>query len=157
MVAPLDERGAVNIERAVVTTAETQTRIGRNCILQRLVVVGTLPGSDIKPPQGKGGKIESTVISSMGLDEIDWLVPQIGRLSTKGSRRALVSSFSGLAVDTVPIAEVDSLSSRWQDGPQEGDVWHPEGACIRFRFTLPPGAYATTFLREFMRVPLRQL
>lgn len=157
MVAPLDERGSPNLDRTVVTTAETLVRISRNCLLQRLVVVGTLPGNGIELPQGKGGKIESTVISALGLDEIDWLVSAIARLSTKGSRRALVSSFSEFAVDTVPIAEGESLSERWQAGPQEGDVWHPEGACLRFRFKLPPGAYATTFLREFMRVPLRQL
>ena len=157
MVAPLDERGSPNLERTVVTTSKTMRRISRNCLLQRLVVVGTLPGNEIKLPQGKGGKIESAVISAMGMDDIDWRVSEIARLTTKGSRRALVSSFSGLAVDTVPLAEGESLSKRWQSGPQEGDLWHPEGACIRFRFTLPPGAYATTFLREFMRVPLRQL
>ena len=126
-------------------------------MLQRLVVLGTLPGNEIEPPQGKSGKIESTVISAMGIDDIDWRVSEIARLTTKGSRRALVSSFSGLSVDSVPFAVGESLSNRWQSGPKEGDLWHPEGACIRFRFTLPPGAYATTFLREFMRVPLRQL
>ena len=41
--------------------------------------------------------------------------------------------------------------------PMENSRWHPEGACIEFRFNLPTGSYATTLLREFMQCPLTQL
>ena len=39
----------------------------------------------------------------------------------------------------------------WEKGLGEGDRWHPEGACVRFRFTLGSGSYATVLLREFMK------
>ncbi len=48
----------------------------------------------------------------------------------------------------------NSLFERWASGPREGERWHPEGACLRLRFTLPPGTYATVLMREFMRSPL---
>ena len=49
------------------------------------------------------------------------------------------------------------MGEDWNKGPGEDELWHPDGACIRFRFTLPSGSYATTLLREFMRTPLKQL
>ena len=49
------------------------------------------------------------------------------------------------------------MGEKWKSGVKDGELWHPDGACIRFRFTLPSGSYATTLLREFMRVPLKQL
>ena len=50
-----------------------------------------------------------------------------------------------------------ALDGRWAEGPGDGDRWHPDGACIKFRFTLSSGAYATTLLREFMMAPLDHL
>ncbi len=72
-------------------------------------------------------------------------------------------------MDTVPIAEGSTLGKRWEKGPGEGDRWHPEkgpgegdrwhpeGACVRFRFTLGSGSYATVLLREFMKGPLSNM
>ncbi len=156
-VAPVDERGAPLLDRIASVSEKNQSRISRNCVLGRLVVLGSLPGSMSKKASGESGKIEAETITTMGLDDTDWRVPKIERLTTKGSYRQLVTNFSGFVVDAVPIALGDSLSQRWNEGVQDGDLWHPEGACIRFRFSLAPGSYATTFLREFMRVPLRQL
>jgi tRNA pseudouridine13 synthase len=156
-VAPVDERGAPLLDRIASVSEKNQSRISRNCALGRLVVLGSLPGSMSKKTSGESGKIEAETIATMGLADTDWRVPKIERLTTKGSHRQLVTNFSGFVVDTVPIALGDSLSQRWNEGVQDGDLWHPEGACIRFRFSLAPGSYATTFLREFMRVPLRQL
>jgi tRNA(Glu) U13 pseudouridine synthase TruD len=93
----------------------------------------------------------------MDLEDVSWYVERIPRLSTKGTRRALVTSFGDFHVDTVPIVDDDTLGTKWKQGPGENGRWHPEGACIRFRFTLSSGSYATTLLREFMQCPLRQL
>ena len=93
----------------------------------------------------------------MGLADTTWKVERIGRLTTKGTRRPLVTTFSEFQYESVPIAGGETMGEKWNEGVQEGDLWHPEGACIRFRFTLPSGSYATTLLREFMRTPLHQL
>ena len=68
-----------------------------------------------------------------------------------------MTSFGELHYEIVPIADSDSLGEKWQSGPCENSRWHPEGACVRFRFNLPTGSYATTLLREFMQCPLTQL
>ena len=100
---------------------------------------------------------EAAALELLGLDECDWQVEKIPRLSSKGTHRPLVATFSEFVADTVPIADSSTLNDRWQEGPTKDSRWHPEGACIRFRFILPSGTYATTLLREFMRSPLLQM
>ena len=93
----------------------------------------------------------------MGLADTTWQVEKISRLTTKGTRRPTVTTFSEFQYEPVPVAGEETMGEKWAQGPKEGELWNPEGACIRFRFTLPSGSYATTLLREFMRTPLHQL
>jgi tRNA(Glu) U13 pseudouridine synthase TruD len=141
----------------VAVEKRTLNRISRNCILGRLVVTGQLPGASVIRPEGRSGEIEQSVLEEMGLSETTWEVERIGRLTTKGTRRPLVTTFSEFLYEPVAIAGGETMGEKWNSGVKEGDLWHPEGACIRFRFTLPSGSYATTLLREFMRTPLHQL
>ncbi len=157
MVGRIDEKGQLDASSCVVVEERTLPRIIRNCELGRLSPTGPLPGTEIKTCEGKSGDIEKQVIDSMGLTDMDWNVEAIPRLSTRGTRRSLVTSFNELSVDNVPLADDDSMGERWKAGPNGNSRWHPEGACIRFRFTLASGSYATTLLREFMRCPLHQL
>ena len=60
-------------------------------------------------------------------------------------------------IDTVPVAVPETLGEKWNLGPNDNSRWHPDGACLRFRFSLSSGSYATTLLREFMQCPLNQL
>ena len=157
MVGRIDEKGQLDASSCVVVEERTLPRIIRNCELGRLSPTGPLPGTEIKTCEGKSGDIEKQVIDNMGLTDMDWNVEAIPRLSTRGTRRSLVTSFNELSVDNVPLADDESMGERWKTGPNENSRWHPEGACIRFRFTLASGSYATTLLREFMRCPLHQL
>lgn len=157
MVGRIDEKGQLDASSCVVVEERTLPRIIRNCELGRLSPTGPLPGTEIKTCEGKSGDIEKQVIDTMGLTDMDWNVEAIPRLSTRGTRRSLVTSFNELSVDNVPLADDESMGERWKAGPTENSRWHPEGACIRFRFTLASGSYATTLLREFMRCPLHQL
>ena len=157
LVGRIDEKGQLNVNSCVTVESRTLPRITRNCQLGRLVTTGPLPGSEIYVAGGKSREIELSAISDSGLAEIDWNIEQIPRLSSKGTRRALVSNFNDLYIDSVPIAIPESLGERWNSGPNENSRWHPEGACIRFRFSLSSGSYATTLLREFMQCPLNQL
>jgi len=81
-------------------------------------------------------------------------VKKIPNLTTSGTRRPLTVTFSKFSVEEAPSMPEDHTSNRWANGPIEGDRWHPEGADLRLRFTLPPGTYATVLMREFMRSPL---
>jgi tRNA pseudouridine13 synthase len=153
MVGPLDESGSLDIGRMVKATDSTLPRIERNCQLGRLVPTGILPGTETVD----AGKFETDALEILELSDCDWKVEQIPRLTSKGTHRPLVATFSEFVVDTVAIADDSTLNERWQEGPTKGSRWHPEGACIRFRFILPSGTYATTLLREFMRSPLLQM
>ncbi len=157
IVGRVDENGQLETSSMVSVEQRTLNRISRNCKLGRLVVTGQLPGSRIEKSEGIVGEIENSVLEEMDLADTTWQVEQIGRLTTKGTRRPLVTTFSEFQYESVPIAGEETMGEKWAEGVQKGELWHPEGACIRFRFTLPSGSYATTLLREFMRTPLHQL
>jgi tRNA pseudouridine13 synthase len=157
IVGRVDENGQLETSSMVKVEERTLNRISRNCKMGRLVVTGQLPGSRLDRSEGLVGEIEKSVLQEMDLADTTWKVEDIGRLTTKGTRRPLVTAFSEFQFEPVPIAGEETMGDKWTDGVQEGDIWHPEGACIRFRFTLPSGSYATTLLREFMRTPLQQL
>lgn len=157
IVGRIDDNGQLETSSLVTVEERTLDRISRNCSLGRLAVTAQLPGSSMMKPEGEFGNIESTVVTEMGLGETDWRVEKIGRLTTKGTRRPLVTTFSDFQYEPVPVAGEETMGDKWSEGVKDGELWHPEGACIRFRFTLPSGSYATTLLREFMRTPLKQL
>ena len=157
IVGRIDDNGQLETSSLVTVEERTLDRISRNCSLGRLAVTAQLPGSSMMKPEGEFGKLESAVVREMGLGETDWRVEKIGRLTTRGTRRPLVTTFSDFQYEPVPVAGEETMGEKWVEGPKDGELWHPEGACIRFRFTLPSGSYATTLLREFMRTPLKQL
>ena len=157
IVGRIDDNGQLETSSLVTVEERTLDRISRNCNLGRLAVTAQLPGSSMMKPEGEFGKLESAVVEEMGLGETDWRVEKIGRLTTRGTRRPLVTTFSDFQYEPVPVAGEETMGEKWVEGPKDGELWHPEGACIRFRFTLPSGSYATTLLREFMRTPLKQL
>ena len=152
LVAPLASNGRIDVGKMAHVSQTNLERCRRNCKLGRLVVTGPLPGRDSSPAEGGPGKHEEEGIRLAGLEGADWFVNQIPRLTTSGTRRALSVPFHDISVEQAP--EADSLSQRWEEGPLEGDRWHPEGASLRLRFTLPAGAYATVMMREIMRAPL---
>ncbi len=157
LVGRIDDNGQLDSASMVEVQEKTLPRISRNCLLGRLAVTGQLPGSIMQKPNGVAGDIEQEVLKEMQLDEVDWQVEKIRRLTTKGTRRPLVTTFSEFQYEPVPIAGAETMGEKWSEGVGENELWNPEGACIRFRFTLPSGSYATTLLREFMRSPLHQL
>jgi tRNA pseudouridine13 synthase len=156
-VGRIDEKGQLDAPSCVLVEERTLPRIIRNCQLGRLAPTGPLPGSEVKTCEGLTGDIEKEIIHAMGLTDVSWEIEAIPRLSTRGTRRSLVTNFKEMSVDSVPLADDDSMGERWKAGPIDNSRWHPEGACIRFRFILSSGSYATTLLREFMRCPLHQL
>ncbi len=157
LVGRIDEKGQLDVNSCTLVEQRTLPRIERNCLLGRLITTGPLPGSEISTCSGESGEIEKSTIQDMNLENANWFVEKIPRLSTKGTRRPLVSSFNDFHYDSVTIVNDDSLGPKWKEGPKPDSRWNPEGACIRFRFKLSSGSYATTLLREFMQCPLEQL
>ena len=152
LVAPLMANGRIDVGKMAYVSSTNLERCRRNCKLGRLVVTGILPGRQSSLAEAGPGENEVAGISQAGLGGGDWVVNQIPRLTTSGTRRALSVPFRDISVEQAPDADVSS--QRWDEGPKEGDRWHPEGASLRLRFTLPAGAYATVMMREIMRSPL---
>jgi len=156
VVAPVNENGKLDLSKVVIAETDTINRLARNCRSGRLAVTAALPGGHYALAEAEPGNIEHQVLKNMELDDEDWIVNKIPRLSSKGSRRPLTASFSDFSVEQATDVEVEQLSERWNNGPREGEQWHPDGCALRLRFTLPSGTYATMLMREFMRAPLTQ-
>ena len=128
---------------------------GWTCRLGRLSITGPLPGSESTLTLGRPGEAESKAIIDTELESLNWRVKRIPRLSTSGTRRPLAVPFTDFSVEeATDIPDSSEKSKRWEESPQDGDRWNPDGASLRLSFTLPPGTYATVLMREFMRSPL---
>ncbi|MBT3357927.1 MAG: tRNA pseudouridine(13) synthase TruD, partial [Euryarchaeota archaeon] len=154
LVAPVHANGRIDVGKMAEVSETNLERCKRNCRLGRLSVTGPLPGRDAKLASGKIGEIEAQAMVTTDVHEVDWQVKEIPRLTTSGTRRPTTVTFREFSVEEVPELFDTTLSKRWEEGPKDGDRWHPEGANLRMKFTLPPGTYATVLMREFMRSPL---
>lgn len=157
LVGRIDEKGQLEVSSCVEVRPKTQPRISRNCSMGRLVTTGPLPGSELSYAHGDIGMLEEQAAEELGLSSLDWVVADIPALTTNGTRRALVTTFEEFQFETVPVAENVIDESNKSEKTKQNQNWHEEGACIRFRFTLPPGSYATILLREFMKSPTNHL
>ena len=151
---PLSENGRTDVGKSALVSEWNLDRCTKNAERGRVAVTGILPGNSVILAEGEAGRHEAEGVKSAGLDDIEWMIPEIPRLSTNGTRRPLAVPFSDFTVEEAPPVPDDDLSERWGRGPRSGDRWHPDGACLRLRFVLPPGSYATVLMREFMRSPL---
>jgi len=86
---------------------------------------GILFGSRVSWADGEPGKIEEAVIAEAGTTR-EALVAAGKACGFRGERRAL----------RVPLADLD---------------WSLDGSALNLAFALPPGAYATSVLRELMK------
>jgi tRNA pseudouridine13 synthase len=89
---------------------------------------GILFGSRVSWASGEPGHIEETVIAEAGATK-DTLVTSAKACGFRGERRAL----------RIPLAELE---------------WSLSGDVLTLSFSLPPGAYATSVLRELMKISL---
>ncbi len=87
---------------------------------------GILFGSRVSWASGQPGQIEETVIAEAGTTK-DTLVASAKACGFRGERRAL----------RIPLAELE---------------WSLSGDVLTLSFSLPPGAYATSVLRELMKI-----
>ena len=154
LVAPMQSNGRIDVSKMAEVSESNLQRCRRNCRLGRLAVTGPLPGSSSAMAQGEPGEIERQALEDTDLEDADWHVPRIPRLTSSGTRRPLAVPFRSFSVEEAPELPEGSVSERWDAGPSDGGLWHPDGASLRMRFELPPGTYATVLMRELMKSPL---
>jgi len=107
-----------------VTGRRVET-IGRHCDRDRAFVTAPLVGTETDLAEGDPGAIERTVLEDLDISPADFDLPD--EWASSGTRRAIL-------VRTEVETRVD-----------------PEA--VTFTFTLPSGAYATVFLREYRKQP----
>lgn len=131
LVVPLEEGRPTDewIPVAPGNLDRVTVEVGRG----RAAVTGILPGTEVPFAAGAMGEIERGVVAEQSVDPRDFLVPERPPWSSKGTRRPLVVPVRGLAMEANP------------------DDLHPGRTRVDFSFVLPPGAYATTVLREFVK------
>ena len=154
LVAPMKPNGRIDVSKMALVSESNLERCRRNCRLGRLAVTGPLPGGDAIFAQDQPGEIEHQALKDTSLADADWNVSRIPRLTSSGTRRPLAVPFRSFSVEEAPELSDSSASEKWERGPGETDLWHPDGASLRMRFELPPGTYATVLMRELMKSPL---
>jgi tRNA pseudouridine13 synthase len=154
LVAPMQSNGRIDVSKMALVSESNLERCRRNCRLGRLAVTGPLPGGSAIFAQGQPGEIEHQALEDTGLADADWNVSRIPRLTSSGTRRPLAVPFRSFSVEEAPELSDSSASEKWERGPGEADLWHPDGTSLRMRFELPPGTYATVLMRELMKSPL---
>jgi tRNA pseudouridine13 synthase len=118
----------------------TSTNIdGMNNLIKRnrAFVTAPLIGYQTEFSSGKPGEIEKKIFDETGLSTEDFKVPSTPELASKGVRREIL-------LHTEPSFKADE------------DELNPGKSKAVLDFTLPKGSYATTLLREYMKVnPLK--
>jgi len=126
LILPLDRHGLPDAERSLTVEAANIEKMHRQVRAGKAFLSGVLFGSEVTLAGGPQGEIEREVVAGEGLKPEDFVIPTIPRLSSRGTRRALVAPVRGLH-------------------------WSFTGGAATLEFELPKGAYATSLLREFMK------
>ena len=128
IVLPVDREGYPVLDRAVSIQDRNLDR-GSDMVKQgKGYVSAPLFGIDTEFAEGEPGEIEREIIEEEGLTGSDFIIPEIRKLSSRGSRRSIFS----------PVQDLD---------------WEVSQGGLRLRFILQKGSYATCLLREFMKLP----
>ncbi len=126
------ENGEISLREVSVSSSNID-RVNEQLKRGRGFVSGVLIGSDTTYTKGVMGDIERAVISVEGVDQRDFIIPELPVASSYGTRRALLSPLShfSYSIDT--------------------DDSNAEKKKVIVCFDLLKGCYATSFLRELMK------
>lgn len=127
LVLPADRRGLPDRDRAIDVTEANRDRVAARCRQGKAWVSAILFGSETPFAEGEMGDIERGIVASEGLRPTDFIIPEIPRISSRGTRREVLAPFRSL------------------DARVDGDG-------LQVSVELTRGAYATCLLREYMKL-----
>ncbi|MCJ2531422.1 MAG: tRNA pseudouridine(13) synthase TruD [Candidatus Thermoplasmatota archaeon] len=122
LLLPLDRRGLPDRRRPIRVTEANRSKTAIQVRAGKAWISGLLAGYDVPLAEGEMGRLESQIVMEEGVNLTDFRVRVLPKLSSRGLRRALVA----------PVRE---FAFRFEDD-------------VRLAFTLNPGCYATSLLRE---------
>ncbi len=126
LVLPADRRGLPDRERTIEVTADNLERVAGRCREGKAWVSAILYGSETPFAGGEMGEIERKAVEAESLHPEDFIVPDIPRISSRGTRREILA----------PIRELHATA---------------DDRLLRLSVELTRGAYATCLLREYMK------
>src|SRR5712692_9725803 len=126
LVLPADKRGLPDRDRTIDVTCDNLDRVAERCRAGKAWVSAVLFGSESEFAAGEVGQIEKEIVSKEGLRPEDFIIPDIPRISSKGSRREILAPLHDLAI-------------------------HPADGSLDLSFALGRGSYATCLVREFTK------
>jgi tRNA pseudouridine13 synthase len=127
VVLPVDKDGLPDHDKYIPVTKSNVDLVATQVRNGRAYISAVLFGSDSMLAKGEPGEIEASIIAAEGIDRKDFVVPVIPQCSSTGSRREIVAKYSELSYSI-------------------------EGRDLQIGLALGKGVYATTFLREIMKV-----
>ncbi|MFQ5910711.1 MAG: tRNA pseudouridine(13) synthase TruD [Thermoplasmata archaeon] len=129
LILPAKDNGLPDRKKPILVDEGTITKATKRAKAGKAFVSGLVLGTNPNLAEGEMGEIERSVIEGEGVGPPDFLVPRIPRISSKGTRREILS----------PLKDFEFSVG--------------EGFA-RTSFELIPGSYATSLLREFMKTDM---
>ena len=129
MVLPVNSKGLPEHKKWIEVSEDNIGKVGKRVAEGKAFVSGLVPGADVKMAKGEQGEIERKVMDEVYADPKDFIVPKMRGLSSKGTRRELIS-------------------------PQKDFNYKIENEGVEMSFELIKGCYATSLLREFMKTDM---
>ncbi|MDY9924729.1 tRNA pseudouridine(13) synthase TruD [Methanosarcina sp.] len=133
-----NEAGLPDSSKTEKVTSETANAMNRLIKLGRAFVTAPLPGFKTAFASGVPGEIESEVLKELGVSLEGFNIEKFPEMSSKGTRRELL-------LQVEPKFEIGE------------DELNPGKSKAVLEFMLPKGSYATTVLREYMKVDPLQM
>jgi tRNA pseudouridine13 synthase len=133
-----NDAGLPDSSKTEEVTAETAAAMNRLIKRKRAFITAPLPGYKTEFASGIPGEIEQEVLQELGVSLEGFNVEEIPEMSSKGTRREVLLR----AEPKVEVAD---------------DDLNPGKSKAVLEFMLPKGSYATTVLREYMKVDPLQI
>src|SRR3989454_4808615 len=126
LVLPADKRGLPDRDRTIDVTCDNLERVAGRCHEGKAWVSAILFGSESEFAGGGAGQIAKEIGATEGLRREDFIIPDIPRISSKGSRREILAPLHDFAI-------------------------HSAENGLNLSFASSRGSYATCLVREFTK------
>lgn len=120
-------------ENGILVKDSNIQKVNKQISKKKAAVSGVLFGSDVIFSEGEMGEIEHKIIDNEKVDPRDFIIPDMPRLSSSGSRRPLLAF----------VKDIDFKLGK--------DELNKGKNVLNLKFELQKGCYATSLLREFMK------